>query len=149
MSLLCLLAHVVFDGQFLSIFYEEKFVFIGTFVPLYITSSSSLALFLVFHLLLAFRKLIMMCLCAVSFIVLVLGVHWASWVGGLIVIKFGIFLQIFLPPSFPHHLLQIAHILVYPRLSHSSVMLYSLCKTSFFPSIFYFGQFLLLNLQVY
>lgn len=75
MSLLCLLAHVVFDGQFLSIFYEEKFVFIGTFVPLYITSSSSLALFLVFHLLLAFRKLIMMCLCAVSFIVLVLGVH--------------------------------------------------------------------------
>lgn len=75
MSFLCLLAHIVFDGQFLSMFYEEKFVFIGTFVPLCITSSSSLALFLVFYLLLAFRKLIMMCLCAVFFIFLVLGVH--------------------------------------------------------------------------
>ena len=113
--LFCLLAHIVFDGQFLgSIFYEEKVVFIWTFFSavygIFFTSAESFISG--FYLSLAFRKLIMMRLCAVFFIFLVLGVHWAFGVGGLIVIQFGIFLRIFLPPSCPRHpLLQIAHIL--------------------------------------
>ena len=82
-----------------------------------------------------------MCFCVVSLIFSVLGIHWASWICGIIVfIKLETFQPLFPPiyfflllPAlrcFFFFLIPVTHVIVHSKLSSSSLMIHSLFSQS-------------------
>lgn len=135
----CLLACTVSDKTFSSIF---------IFLPPFISALSPQGYFWnVFSLSQFLSTLIVMCFGMFFFKFLLLRVHWAPWMCGLMVIfKFGkystiIYSDILRSPSLPQ---QHTHTLLerdvnYMQLSPSSVMLCSCCFSLLKKSVFHFG----------